>query len=154
MSRLSDVIGQAIETEMDPFGRLDIPRAIAVALPLLDDDDRETLVSEALAKRIKDAACKTKKAIQGASSQQYKFPFPDLRHAHALDTDGREVILTEAMTEMQMRRLIGIRRKQVADDQAYLAVLEHAYQAVRPLWGVNPDWTFGQVCAAYQENAA
>lgn len=154
MSRLSDAIGQAIEIEIDGFGRLDISRAVSVALPLLDDEDREVLICEALSKRIKDAACKTKKAVQSASSTQYKFPFPGMRHAHALDTDGREVILTEAMTEMQFKRLISIRRRQVADDAAYLNILEQAYQAVRPIWQAYPEWTFGQVCAAYRESAA
>lgn len=146
MSRLSDVIGRVVELETDPLGNLDIHRAVAVARPMLDGDDIEMLLAEALAKRIKDATTRERKQIEGLDNDQADLPFPDLRRAHAIDTEGRFVVLTDSMSEMQFRRVIEIRRKQLKHDRAYLDVLEQAFRQVEPIWTEHPDFTFGEVC--------
>lgn len=148
MSRLSDVVNHVVQSELDPkSGRTDIPRAVSAAKPMLDEEDRDALVSEALWKRIKDAACKAKKAAWRIPSAQIEL-FPEIRDAHALDTEGRQVMQTDAMSEMQFLRLIEIRRKQVSDDTAYLKVLEDAFRMACPIWRDHPNWTFGDVCKA------
>lgn len=153
MSRLSDVIGHVVEVGTDGFGRLDVHSAVALAVEMIDDEDRNTLVEEALGKRIKDAATKAKRAAANAASSQGAL-FADVRRAHALDTDGRIVKLTDEMTELEFKRVIEIRRKQIADDIAYLDVLEHAYLQVQPVWRAHPDETFGEVCRRFAESAA
>lgn len=149
MSRLSDVIGRVIEETRDAFGRIDTNAAVMNARPMLDDDDCEVLIADALGKRIKDAATKASRSEAKRSPAQKSFPFPDLRVSHAIDIDGRYIKLTTEMTEMEFRRVIDIRRKQVEDDKAYLDILERAYRDVEPLWRAMPDATFGEVCRVH-----
>ena len=146
MSRLSDVIGRVVELESGPEG-IDLRHAVSVARPMLDDDDVEALVCEALTKRIKDAATRGRmEASRAVETTQSELPFPDLRVRHAVDIEGRRLVNTEDMTEMQFRRVIEIRRKQIKDDTAYLEVLENAYLHVAPVWRQHPDLSFGQAC--------
>lgn len=146
MSRLSDVIGRVVELESGPGG-IDLHHAVSVARPLIDDEDVEALICEALTKRIKDHATRVRLEAQGvADSPQTQFPFPDLRIRHAVDLEGRRLVNTEDMTEMQFRRVIEIRRKQLADDRKYLDLLEQAYRELEPIWREHPDFTFRQVC--------
>lgn len=154
MSRLSDVIGMVVEQHMGPNGSLNVHAAIDAAVPMLDQDDVDALVRDALGKRIKDAVSKgVKAAVERVSSRQFALPF-DLRPAHALDDEGRSMVLTTELSELQFLRIIEIRRKQVEDDTAYLRKLEDAYQSVRPVWSRHPDWTFGQVYSEYERQAA
>ena len=146
MSRLSDVIGRVVELESGPEG-IDLHHAVSVARPMLDEEDVETLICEALTKRIKDAATRGRMdAMRAADNAQSELPFPDLRVRHAVDLEGRRLVNTEDMTEMQFRRVIEIRRKQLKDDRSYLDVLEQAYRQIEPIWRAHPDLTFGQAC--------
>lgn len=155
MSRLSDVIDRVVELETDTNGTLDVHRAVSAARPLLDADDTETLILEGLAKRIKDKVTRRARAVADEMDEaQNDLPFPDLRPAHAVDVDGRFVVNTVDMTEMQFRRVIEIRRKQLRDDRAYLDVLEQAYRQVEPIWRMHPDFTFRQVCRVLGKQAA
>jgi hypothetical protein len=135
-----------IDLETDVAGRLNIHAACARAKQEIDDEDRESLIDEALAGRIKQAAQRGKTAARAQTYEQGSFPFEKLRRAHAIDTDERVVVTTTEMTQMQFKRAIEIREKQVADDQAYLKELTNAYMAVRPIWDEHPEWTFGQCC--------
>ena len=84
---------------------------------------------------------------------QGHLPFA-LRQAHALDTDGRIIKRTSDLTELEFRRIIEIREKQIADDGAYLEELKNAYRTCRPVWDEHPDWTFAQVVAVASSVAA
>lgn len=150
MSRLSDLILQVVSEERDGTGRVDIHHAIGTARDRIDDQDRDTLVDEALGKRLKEAAAKGRKSAERRTSSQMTLLFPGLRDAHAIDIDGRFVKQTDQMTELEMRRVIEIRRTQIDHDRAYLKILEAAYDDVRPFWTASPDKTFGEVCQDLQ----
>lgn len=154
MSRLSDVINRAIDEVRDPRGAVDIHAAAAFSRPLLDEEDCEYLISEALCKRIKHLAQKSGKAIEDAASlAPTEMLFPDLRPAYAIDIEGSIVKATDSLSMLEFRRLISIREKQAADDLAHLDVLRFAFTRVSALWSANPEWTFGQVCSAHRSVA-
>ena len=153
MSRLSDVIHEVIEAETHG-GRLDIHHAATKARRKLDDDDVEMLIIESLMKRIKATVALVRQELVSERIAQGSFPFPDLRRAYAVDTDGQYVIDTGALSRRQFQHIIALRRKQVADDTAHLRVLEAAFEFVTPYWDRHPDLTFGEVCELYRKAAA
>jgi len=154
MSRLSDVISRVVELEDGPNG-IDLHRAAAQARALIDSEDAEALIIEALVKRIKSQATRTRRDEVGSALKgDPVLPFPDLRVRHALDEDGRWLVETGKMKEHQFRRLIDIRRKQLNDDWSYLKVIEDAYQRAVPIWREQPGLTFDEVCAVLIEKAA
>lgn len=154
MSRLSDVIGEVLADQIDAFGRLDVNSAVVAALPRLDEEDLEALARDALGRRIKEAVTRrVGKIMRDTFSGQTELPFPNLKRAHAIDTEGRVMVLTEEMREMDFRRAIKIREDQLDADEAYLKELRVAFNSVKPIWVQYPDLTFGEICRIYRQTA-
>lgn len=149
MSRLSDVVNEACAEARDGFGRTVVQQAVAFARGRLDEDDRDTLVDEALARRCKTVAEKARKSVRAAAAEANLVDmFPDLRAGYALDNEERVVKETASLSELEFDRIIAIREKQVEDDTSHLEHLRAARATAKPLWTVHPDWTFGDCCAA------
>ncbi len=151
MSRLSDVISEACAEARDADGTTVVWNAVNVARGRLDDDDRLILVDEALARRCKAVAERGKRSVKQAAERPSGIAslFPDLRQGYALGTDEKVVKETASLSEVEFRRLIAIREKQVEDDRAHLEVLRLAFETVTPIWQAHPDWTFGDCCRAH-----
>lgn len=151
MSRLSDVIQEAIESIRDDSGNVNIHTAMERARPLLDDEDCETLISEGLSLRIKNAALRGKNAAREAITKDSKTleMFPGLRSAYAIDAEERVVKQTRALSMLEFQRIIATREKQVSDDRAHLKILRDTLAAVSPTWAPHPTWTFGEAADAY-----
>lgn len=143
---LSDIVSKAIDETKDGDGSIRTHEAVKVGFPLVKGDDEavDQCISEALAERIKKAAQNEKNLDKARISG------PDdlfgLRTRHALDTDGRMLKATHALTRLEFERIRQIRRESLKADEAYLAKLDNAAAAVSPLWDAHPDMTFGEVC--------
>lgn len=154
MSRLNDVISQAIDTVRDARGRVNVHSAVEIALGLIDDEDGDTLIRAALSERIKRAAERGTKAIETAAAEPLQGAlFKDLRRAYALDEEGRVVKSTDDLTQLEFERIIRIREQSIESDLAHLKILRQALITVRSLWSSHPDWTFAQVCNAHRAAA-
>lgn len=146
MSRLSDVIGKAIESNLRSDGTLDAAQAANSALGMLDAEDIDLLAGSELRRRIKEAMAKARRSTETQDVGQAFFPFPDIRLAHPLDLDGRKIKLTAEMREIEFRRVIAIREASVEADMVYLDKLREAYRTLKPVWDVAPDLTFSEAC--------
>lgn len=74
------------------------------------------------------------RCIEGKSaSSQIELPFK-LSGAVAVDVDARKIKLTEALSQMEFKRVMEIRRKQIKDDQAQLKEWENAESLADPYW--------------------
>lgn len=154
MSRLSDLVNDAILTNTRRDGTIDANAAVADIRPNLDDDDRDILVSEALVARVTNAAKTSKAAILGhAKKRNLELPFEGLHGAYPLDLDGRYIKRTEALTRAEFERVISIREKQIIDDMAHLKRLREAFAVLEPIWAANPDWTVAE-CVAWATKAS
>lgn len=147
MSRLSDLVNEAIILNTKSDGTLVPHDAVSAIKPALDDESRDILVTEALHERVSNAAKNSKSAIlKMAKKRNMELPF-NVDGAMALDIDGRYIKRTESLTQAEFKRAINIREKQIVDDSAKLAELRTAYHAVEPIWERHPDYTFGQCCS-------
>jgi hypothetical protein len=152
MSRLSDRIQEALSLNFDPRLGYDIHAAVQSVKPVLNDDDRDTLIDEALYERAKRASERGKFALKKKTKVQGELPF-DLREAYAIDPEGF-VKRAEDLFEQEFVRIIEIREKQIIDDRAHLDQLRFAYKSVSPIWRAHPAWTFGQCCEEFLRAAA
>lgn len=66
----------------------------------------------------------------------------------ALDVGDRQVKLTRELTQLEVRRIITIRKDSIAADMRSLSEIEAAYVAAHPMWAQNPEWLFGQALDA------
>jgi hypothetical protein len=155
MSRLSD-LANSIVAGSDMFGRMDTHKAIEEAMPRLVDEDKDTLAREALWNRVNNAAAKLKRTMKLSGMQEPASLslFPDLNPRYSVDVDGRQIVLTDSLSQMEFRRVIDIRQKQIKADSAHLKVLEDAYKAVSPFWDANPEFSFGEICRVYASEPA
>jgi len=150
--RLSDIVHDLIEQYDRPGEGIDMHAATEAGVQLVkgDDETLDTLVRDALYKRIKDACTKARRRSENSDQNTAGQPaLFDLRARHALDTEGRYVKRTEDLTQFEFRRLIDIRRQQLEADKAYLDELEKAEAALRPIWERHPELTYGQAEQAY-----
>jgi hypothetical protein len=155
MSRLNDLINEAILIHTNADGALVPHEAVSAIKPSLDDESRDVLVTEALTSRVTAAAKNSRTAIfKSAKNRNLELPFSDLHGAYPLDLEGRYVKRTESLLRAEMQRVISIREKQIVDDTKHLAELRAAFTAVEPIWDAHPDWTFGQCCNALLRKAA
>jgi len=155
MSRLNDIINEAILLHTKDDGSLVPHQAVSAIKPALDEESRDTLVTEALTARVTTAAKNSKSAIfKMAKKRNMELPFANLHGAYPLDLEGRYVKRTESLLKAEMQRVINIREKQIIDDTKSLAELRAAFVAVEPIWERHPDWTFGQCCSALLRKVA
>jgi len=148
MSRLSDQIQKAIDIHVGKDGRLDLHAAIETVCSGLDFSKIESLGKLEIGRRLKAAMERgAASARTKAETRQYSLPF-DLKDAHALDDEGRKIVLTRSLLRSEFERVIEIRQRQIVADSAYLKRLQDALLAATPIWDRHPDWTFGQVCEA------
>lgn len=155
MSRLSDLVHGAIINSTLPDGSLLTHDAVESIKPDLDDEGRETLITEALTARVTTAAKNGKSAIMKMSERcNFELPFAGLHGSYPLDLDGRYVKRTESLLRAEMEHVISIREKQIVDDTKHLSELRTAFIAVEPIWEKNPHFTFGQCCSALMKRAS
>lgn len=146
MSRLNDVLSEAVEAKRSYDGSVDLHDAYKMVDGTFERDDEVILIKEASLIRMKDIASRGRSAILKQSAGQGEFPFPNIRRGHAIDTNGHRIKNTESMLEVEFARLIEIREEQIKNDQAYLDDLRDAFNACKPYWREHPAWTFGRVC--------
>jgi hypothetical protein len=150
---LSDIVSQVISDTKDSNGSVRTHDAVERGVPLVKEDDEavDQCISEALSIRIKNVALNERK------KDKTRISGPDdlfgLRGRHALDTDGRMLKATHALTRLEFERIRQIRRDSLRADEAYLAKLDNAAAVVSPVWDANPDLTFGEVCALLRRAA-
>jgi hypothetical protein len=155
MSQLNDIISSVVEEMISPAGRINVDIASDLVYKRAEFSHIEVCAKSEIARRIQQYMARSRKAaVSGtmAASGQGVLPL-GLRPAHAIDDDGREMVLTVHMTQAQFRKVIEIREQQVIADTAYLTKLRSAYSAACPIWTAHPDWTFGQVAEAIQPEA-
>lgn len=143
MSQLSDAINKAVETAMSADG-FDATVLAPKVWEDLDEESKKTVGIQELVRRLKAAAdSMAKRAVKAMVSAQGELPF-NLPGAVSMDLEGRKVKLTRNLSQHEFERAIGIRKKQLADDEAVLKEFEAANRAFRPHWTRNPSWTAGQ----------
>lgn len=146
---LADIVQEAIAaTEKNE--QINTHAAVEHAFPIVRDDDEATdqCVRETLARRIKDVA--TRREGQSRNKEDHQPVLFDLRPRHALDTDGRIIKNTRAMTRMEFSRVRDIRRQSIIADEAYLKQLDEAATALAPIWDLYPTLTFGEAEEIYR----
>lgn len=149
MSRLSDLVSDSVIENTKRDGTIDKYAAVLSIKPLLDGDDREVLVSEALNARVTKAAKSTRKNLRANATRRDRgLPFIGLHSAYPLDIDGQYIKRTESLTRAEFERVISIREKQIVDDMAHLKKLRQAFTAMLPFWDSHPDWTVQQCAMA------
>lgn len=142
MSRLSDQINEAVEAARTE-GAIVVHTVATSILSGLEHEDLETLALEGLCRRVKSAASAGKaEVLAAASTTQGELPF-NLARSYALDIGDRVVKLTRDLTQLEVRRVIAIRKESVAADLASLAEIEAAYDAAEPVWAKSPELLFG-----------
>ena len=151
MSSLADIIGRAIEQHRGEDGSIPLHDAVETALPQAraDDDACSTLLREALYKRIKDASTGAKRAAERKDDRQHEFWGDKLQRRYVIDTNARFVKETDELTLIEFDRVIEIRERGIAADQAALSVLHEARDALAPMWREMSHLRFGQVMALY-----
>lgn len=155
MSRLNELASQAIiETDL-ATGERDIRRAASRVVDQADADEVKALAFEGarrlcakLARSIGPTAERSKR-IAGQTEL-----FPELWQSYAIDAAGTTTKLTGNLSQVEFRRIIAMREKQIDDDARHLRFLREAYRTVAPIWDNNPDWSFGQCCADYARRRA
>lgn len=157
MSRLNDVIAQVVDEMISPAGRINIGLAADRVYALVEFSQIEACAKSELSRRIKQYMERGRKAAadgaDGRSVGQIDLPL-GLKPAHAIDEDGREMILTAQMTRAQFEQVIQVREAQVIADTAYLSKLRNVYQTAVPIWAKHPEWTLGQVVSALDPEPA
>ncbi len=147
MSRLSDLVNEAVEAARAD-GAIIVHTVAASILSGLDPEDLEMVALEGLCRRVKTAASAGKaEVLAAASSGQAELPF-NLARSYALDIGDRVVKLTRELTQLEVRRIITIRKDSIAADMRSLSEIEAAYVAAHPMWAQNPEWLFGQALDA------
>jgi len=154
MSRLTDIVSEVIASTQDAEGSINTGVAVTKGVPLVKADAEavDQCISEALAKRIKDAATRARKAAEDAPDAQPDLF--DLRPRHALDIEGRTLKSTHALSRLEFERIRQIRRDSLASDEAYLARLDNAASALAPIWDAYPALTYGEACDLLRESRA
>jgi hypothetical protein len=150
MSRLSDLVAQAIIETDSATGERNIRDAASLVVERAGPEELDALAHEG-ARRLCATASKrlgpsAERAMQTAGQEEL---FPDLWRAYPVDAAGKMTKLTGNLSQVEFRRIIAIREKQIGDDAAHLRALRAAYEAMSPIWDENPDWTFEQCCEAY-----
>lgn len=147
MTQLSDTITRHVQEALNKDGFE--PRLIAPKVwEELDEESRAVCGIAEIIRRMKGTArTLTAKAFEQVGSKQIELPFR-LDGAVAIDTDSHKIRLTESLSQIEFKRAIEIRRKQIKDDQANLKEWENAEQLARPYWNKHPDWSFGQCVKA------
>ena len=149
MSRLSDLVNDAILTNTADDGTINVTGAMESIKPSLDDECREVLINEALTTRVTTAAKSAKSNLRSRASQRnFELPFKGLHHAYPLDLDGRYIKRTEALSRVEFESVINIREKQIINDMGHLEKLRSAHAAMLPIWKENPDWIVQQCVEA------
>ena len=143
MSHLSDTITKYVEEALNKDGFE--PRLIAPRVwEELDEDERKKCGLAEIIRRMKQTSrILTANAFSVAKSGQIALPF-NIDGAVAMDIEGNTIRLTESLSQLEFRRAIEIRRKQIKDDQRQLKEWESAERMAAPYWRQHGEWTFGQ----------
>lgn len=147
MSRLSDRVNEAVEAARKS-GSVVVQSVATTILAELSQDEMEQVAMEGLCRRVKTAASAGRaEVLRSAQSTQAELPF-NLARSYALDIGDRVVKLTRELTELEVARVIAIRKDSIAADVRSLSEIEAAYEAAQPIWRKNPQWLFGQALDA------
>lgn len=150
---LNKIVADAIDAN-EAEGVINRHSAINLAVPqvLADGELTEMCVRGHLSKVIA-SSCK-RRARELAEKDSGQSSMFGLRDAHVLDHGEGVIKRTEALTREEFRGIIRIRQDQVVADFAYLKRLRDAEMETRAIWDRNPNWTWGQVEAAYARQTA
>ena len=147
MSRLSDLVNEAVDAAQQS-GALVVQTVASSILAGLSAEETEQVALEGLCRRVKTAASAGRaEVLRAASADQAELPF-NLARAYALDVGDRQVKLTRELTQIEVRRIIAIRKDSIAADVRSLTEIEAAYDAALPVWNDRPEWLFGQALDA------
>lgn len=146
---LSDITERAIDLNTK-VGVTRTGRAIASMVQMLvvaNAEDQKEAFAECARKRIHDKA--TREVRQARRGDQRQASFFSLRTRYALETDHRVYKDTERLTRLEWRSILTLRRKQLADDSAQLALMEDADKQLGPIWDEYPAKLYGEIEAIY-----
>lgn len=143
MSHLSDTITKHVQEAMNKKGFE--PRMIAPRIweELEEEDRRQCGLVEIIRRMKATAKSLTADAFAIIRSEQLEMPFK-IDGAVSMDIEGNTIRLTESLGQLEFRRAIEIRRKQIKDDERALREWESAEKLALPYWRDHADWTFGQ----------
>ncbi|MBB4857174.1 hypothetical protein HNO88_000481 [Novosphingobium chloroacetimidivorans] len=150
---LNKIVAEAIDAN-ESAGVINRHNAINLAVPkvLADEEMTEMCVRSHLSK-VMASTCK-KRARELAATSAAQSSLFGLHDAHVLDHGEGIIKRTEALTRDEFRGIIRVRQEQVTADMAYLKRLRDAELETRAIWDRNPNWTWGQVEAAYARKDA
>lgn len=151
MTQLSNIINRVVQEALTKEGFE--PRLLAPSVwEELDEENRKACGLAEIVRKMKSAAnTLAQDSISRLASSQIELPFK-LSGAVAIDVEARKIKLTEALSQMEFKRAMEIRRKQIKDDQAQLKEWEDAESLANPYWRKHPDWTFGQCVKAMSKD--
>lgn len=143
MSHLSDTITKHVQEALNKDGFE--PRLIAPRVwEELDTDEQKKCGLAEIVRRMKATSRQlTNDAFAVARSGQIQLPFK-IDGAVAMDIEGNTIRLTESLSQLEFRRAVEIRRKQIKDDQKALKEWEAAERMASPYWKDHSEWSFGQ----------
>ncbi|HAU75922.1 MAG TPA: hypothetical protein DCW88_10440 [Agrobacterium sp.] len=143
MSHLSDTITKHVQESLNKDGFH--PRLIAPRIwEELDAEEQKKCGLAEIVRRMKTTArTLTNNAFAVVRSGQIELPFK-IDGAVAMDIEGNTIRLTESLSQLEFRRAIEIRRKQIKDDVKQLKEWESAERMASPYWRDHSEWTFGQ----------
>lgn len=140
--RLSNIVARAIELNT-VMGITSQPKAVSAAKGIVDSDAEaiEDAIDIAVTKLVHDQCTRTMRRIDDGRQGSLFL----LHTRYATDADARVFKDTERLTRLEFQRIVALRTKQIADDQAHLNLMLNAYRQLSPIWDEYPAKLFGEV---------
>jgi hypothetical protein len=145
--QLSSIISTAV-TLNTMMGVTQQKKAVAAAVEVMRKDEESTDEARYIAasKLVHDQTTKTMRALPDDPRQGSFFA---LRTRYALDADARIIKDTDRLSMLEFKRIMELRRKQIADDTVHYNHMTAAWSELEPIWQEYPDKLFGEVEAIY-----
>lgn len=147
---LNDITERAIDLNTS-VGVTNTGRAVKAMVSLLktaEPSDQDDAFEVCARKMIHDKA--TREFRQAAKGDVRQGSFFSLRSRYALETDHRVIKDTERLTRLEWQSILTLRRKQLRDDAAQLAILEAVNSELAPIWDEYPAKLYGEIEAIYR----
>ncbi|PSS67074.1 hypothetical protein C6558_03415 [Ensifer sp. NM-2] len=153
MTAYSNIINKAVETAMSAEGFNARDLAPAVYAKISAADRKRTSIAT-ITKDLRQAANDLQKsALKVRSDKQLGFSFLVLPGAVSVDDDGAKVKSTLALSRLEFRKAVELRRNKQSAIGEVADEMENAEAVAAPYWDAHPDWTFGQCLDALQADA-
>lgn len=149
MLSLNKIVDEAVGANQTDTG-YDRQGAVNTATPrvLADPDLTKHCVQSHLTRLATNLMKSRRKA--NAEAGPHQSSFFGLRDTHVITDDEEQPMkFTTALTREEFDAIIVLRQNQVTADIAYLTKLREARRLTTDIWNRHPDWTWGQVEAAY-----